>query len=464
MREVDIAIIGGGSAGLYALSQAQLTTKNFVLINGGAYGTTCARVGCMPSKVLIQIAEDFHHRHTFDAVGIQGSEHLKADIPAVMRHVRKLRDGFVGKVIKNKVDRLIDKRIDGYAGFVEPNVLKVGEEYVRAKKIIIATGSKPFIPRAWEKFQDYILTTDDLFEQEDLPANMAVLGLGVIGLELGQALHRLGINITGVDLLESIGGIQDPIVNQKALDIIGQEMPLLLGYPAELEEKNGKLVIHSGENSIVVDKVLASLGRIPNLSQLGLENLDVELDERGMPTFNPHTMQIGDLPIFIVGDANGERPILHEAADEGRIAGFNAGRDEVQAFKRKTSLSVTFCDPNIVRVGAAWSELKDNPNVAIGEAGLTGRAMIMGKNQGIIRIYGDKTTGLLLGAEMVAIRGEHLGHLLAMAIQQGMTVIDFMKIPFYHPVLEESLQNALYNLYSKMNKLVKDTLLELDQL
>jgi dihydrolipoamide dehydrogenase len=121
-----------------------MATKNFVLINGGAYGTTCARVGCMPSKVLIQVAEDFHHRHTFSTAGIQGGELLKIDIPTVMRHVRKLRDGFVGKVIKNKIEHLNDKRIDGYAGFVEPDVLKVGQEYIRAKKIIIATGSRPF--------------------------------------------------------------------------------------------------------------------------------------------------------------------------------------------------------------------------------------------------------------------------------------------------------------------------------
>jgi len=167
--------------------------------------------------------------------------------------------------------------------------------------------------------------------------------------------------------------------------------------------------------------------------------------------FNPNTMQIGDLPIFIAGDVTGDKAILHEAGDEGRIAGFNAVRDEPVAFRRRTPLAITFCDPNIATVGADWSEL-DPEKTAVGEVhfGPVGRALIMGKNRGLLRVYGDKQTGHLLGASMIAPKGENLAHELAWSIQLGLTVFDLLKMPFYHPVIEEALQAALYDLAGKV--------------
>lgn len=463
-KNVDIAIIGAGSAGLYALSTVRSATTNFLLINGGQHGTTCARVGCMPSKVLIQVAEDYHRRHHFTNLGIQGADQLRIDIPSVMQHVRKLRDGFVNRVLNGAIAHLQDKIINGYAEFVEPTVLKVENQYIRAKKIIIATGSTPFVPKAWAAFKDQILTTDDLFEQTDLLPKMAVLGLGIIGLEIGQALHRLGIEITGMDLLHSVAGIKDPEINQIAIELFQQEFPLWLGETAELERHGQQLLVRCGQQSITVDKVLASLGRVPNITNLGIEKLGVKLDARGIPEFNPYTMQIDNLPIFIAGDVNGDRPILHEAGDEGRIAGFNAGQETVSTFKRKTKLSITFTDPNIISVGKNWAALENHTDVAIGKMDfkMQGRALIMSKNKGMIRIYGEKSSGKLLGAEMIVPQGEHLGHLLAWSIQQDLTVFDLLKMPFYHPVIEEGLQNALYDLRGQITTQPTNKIIELD--
>jgi dihydrolipoamide dehydrogenase len=463
-KRVDVAIIGAGSAGLYALSQVRRGTDNFVLINAGAYGTTCARVGCMPSKVLIQAAEDYYHRKSLAEKGIYGGDKLRIDIPAVMRHVRKLRDGFVGRVNAN-MERLREKCIDGAAEFVNLDTLQVGDKTIKARKIIIATGTSPFIPAAWAHLQDYILTTDQLFEQETLPATIAVLGLGVIGLEMGQALSRLGLDVVGVDILDSIGGIQDPELKPLAVEIMQQEFQLWLGEAAKLEAQDGQVLVKAGKKSILVDKILASLGRKPNLQDLGLEKLNLPMDERGIPKFNPHTMQIGDSNIFIAGDANAERAILHEAADEGRIAGYNATQDNITAFARKVNLGITFCDPNIVRVGQTWADFADPEQIAIGSMKLNmqGRAVIMGKNQGLIRVYGDKTNGKLLGAEMICARGENLAHLLAWAIQQQLTVSELLTMPFYHPVIEEGLQSALYDLASNLD-LPKTAITELVEL
>lgn len=454
-REVDVAIIGAGSAGLYALGQVKRYTDNFVLIDGGELGTTCARVGCMPSKVLIQVADDFYRKSIFAREGINGEEHLDIDLAAAMEHVRNLRDTFVDRTLSHSVDQLPpEKLLESHAHFVDAHTLETDDgERIRARKIIIATGSRPVIPAAWQKFSDRILTSDDLFEQETLPESLAVIGLGVIGLELGQALQRMGVRVTGIDQLTRIGGIDDAEVNATAIDILGKEMPLWLGHAASITElDNGKLHITAGDNSVVVDKILASMGRRPNVDKLNLEATGVALNKNGVPVFNRHTMQLGNSDIFIAGDCTAEKAILHEAGFEGRVAGYNAMQTSVTAFKQKTTLAITFCDPNIVSVGASLSELKAN-EIAIGEIKMApvGRALIMGKNRGLIRLYADKKSGKLLGASMACVKGENLGHLLCWSIEMGLTVHDLLRMPFYHPVIEEALQAALYDLKGKLD-------------
>jgi dihydrolipoamide dehydrogenase len=455
-RNVDVAIIGSGSAGLYALSKVRPSGKSWVLINGGHTGTTCARVGCMPSKVMIQIAEDLQRRNIFGRYGFEGGGDVGIDIPEALEHVRDLRDTFVERVLSNSTNNMdADHFIPQYAHFVKANLLELEDgSRIRADRIIIATGSTPVIPDAWQHFQDRILTTDDLFEQEDLPRAIAVIGLGAIGLEMGQALSHLGIDVTGIDQLKSIGGARDPEVSKSAVEILGKEFPIWLGQPAEvIEEHNGKLRVNAGERSVVVDKVLACLGRRPNLQGLNLQALGIDLSSNGTPAYNPTTMQIADLPVYIAGDANGVRNLLHEAGDEGRIAGYNASADQPMAFHRKTPLHITFCNPNICQVGNNWAQLNQS-HTAVGEIrfGPVGRAMIMAKNKGILRVYGDIDTGRLLGAEMACVKGENLAHLLAWCIQQQLTVGDLLRMPFYHPVIEEALQAALYDLYAKVEK------------
>jgi dihydrolipoamide dehydrogenase len=454
-RQVDVAIIGAGSAGLYAMSQVRRFTDNFVLIDGGELGTTCARVGCMPSKALIQVAEDFHRKSIFEREGIEGGDTLSLNIEEAMEHVQDLRDTFVDRTLSHSVDQLDpEKLIESYAQFVDAHTLQTDDgETISAKKIIIATGSRPIIPDAWSEFAEHVLTTNELFELEQLPESLAVIGLGVIGLELGQALHRMGIKVTGIDMAERIGGIDDDDVNQTAIDVLGKEMPLWLGHAAEIEALgNGKLKVSAGENSVEVDKIFASLGRRPNVDKLNLAAAGIELGNQGVPVFDPHTMRIGDSDIYIAGDCTAEKPILHEAGFEGRVAGYNAMQEQPRAFKHKTPLAIIFCDPNIVSVGASLAEL-DEQTVAIGEIKLApvGRALIMGKNKGLIRVYADKQSGRILGASMISVRGENLGHLLCWCIEMGLTVFDLLRMPFYHPVIEEALQAALYDLKSKLD-------------
>ncbi len=460
-RKVDVAIVGAGTAGLSALSEVRKATENFVLINDGAYGTTCARVGCMPSKALIQVANDYHRRHSLDKIGVHGADALSINIPKVLEYVRSLRDSFVAGVIK-RVEEVGEKSIPGYAQFVEPTVLKIDNTTIHAKRVILAAGSTPFVPEAWFDFYHRIFTTDTLFELRDLPAKIGVIGMGVVGTELGQALRRLGIDITGVHRGEFIAGLTDPKVNKEAINALSEEMPLWMGPEAELKQATNELVIVSGKQMKRITMVLASMGRRPVLARVGriekhkalqLENLGVELDDRGLPKFDPTTMQVDDLPVFIAGDVNAERPILHEAADEGRIAGFNAMQEQPRCFVRRTPLHIVFSDPNIAVVGKSFAQLQGR-DFSTGEVSFVdqGRSRIMKKNKGLLRIYADTKSGELLGAEMIAPGGEHLAHLLAWAIQQKLTALEALQMPFYHPVIEEGVRTALRELGKKTAK------------
>ena len=451
-RSVDVAVIGAGTAGLAAVSQVRQANKSFVLINGGELGTTCARVGCMPSKALIQVGHDLHRRQLFDREGIEGGEGLSANLPDILEHVRDLRDILVDRVLGNSTDQMEEEFLDGYARFVEPGRLQVGDDVIQAENIIIACGTRPVVPPAWVDFGDRIITSDTLFEQEDLPESVAVVGLGIIGLELGQALAQLGIAVTGIDQAETLAGLSDPSARQSAIEVMSRAFPLWLGHTAELRDEEGRIRVSAGEQSVVVDKVLAAMGRQPNLDWLALEHAGIALDDQGAPSFDPATMRCGDSRVFIAGDISGSDQVLHEAAAEGRIAGYNAARDKSIAFARQTPLAITFSSPNICTVGTPYDVL-DPEEIETGEMrlGPVGRALLMGANRGIIRLYADKRNGVLLGATVIAERGEHLAHLLAWCIGEKMTVLQLLRKPFYHPTMEEAIQGALKDLLQKLD-------------
>ncbi|HHN68012.1 MAG TPA: dihydrolipoyl dehydrogenase, partial [Thermopetrobacter sp.] len=468
-RKVDVCIIGAGSAGMYAMGQAARRTKDFVVVNSGPLGTTCARVGCMPSKVLIQAADDMAHTGHFAKEGIHGAQHLKASIPEVLAHVRRMRDGFASGP-KGKMQQVAKRGqlIDAAARFVAPDAIEVNGERIEAAAFVIAAGSRPVVPQRWRDTfgEDRLLTTDSLFEQDDLPADMAVLGLGAIGLEMGQALSRLGVNITAVDMLDTIGGLTDDGVSYPAIGALREEFDIWLGAPAELEEAtDGRIRVKAGDNEVVVDKVLVALGRRPNVDTLNLQAAGVALDERGLPAYDPATMRIGESNLFIAGDANGDRQILHEAADEGRIAGFNAiavaNGQPARRFRRKVPLGIVFSDPNIAVVGQTFRHLDatlvEDEGFVIGERDFMsqGRAMVMQAAGGVLHVYAKKDDGRILGAELAIPRGEHIAHHLAWAIENGLTVADMLALPYYHPVIEEGLQNALHDAYGQLDDAAK---------
>ena len=435
-KRVDVAIIGAGHAGLNALKEVRRARCSWVLIDGGPLGTTCARVGCMPSKAVIELSQ-----HYVSCAG-RGNKGRTAEVAALLERVRDLRDTFVDLVLANSTDNMIEgeELLRGQARFIEPDLLEVNGERIRAGRVVVATGSRSAVPDKWRKLGDRLLTSDSVFDLEHLPGSVAVVGLGAIGLELGQALTRLGVQVTGFDAGLNIAGIADPEVNAVAEQTIARELPLHLGSAVEVESDALGVYVKAGKQSVAAERLLAAVGRVANTPE-GLAEL-CETDARGVPLFNPKTLQVGNLPVFVAGDATGDRMMLQDAAEEGRIAGANATRETPFPFGRKLPMAIVFADPNIAQVGARLDEV---PDAVVGHQrfGPVGRALIMGRNRGLIRLYAQRGSGRLLGAAMVGPRVEHLAHLVAWSVQQGHTVQQMQRMPFYHPVIEEALQDAL---------------------
>jgi dihydrolipoamide dehydrogenase len=452
----DIAIIGAGTAGMTAYRAALEHTPRVVVIEDGPYGTTCARVGCMPSKLLIAAAEAAHAAQSAPAFGVHPGP-LRIDGRAVMQRVRDERDRFVGFVTAAVERWPAEHRLHGRARFVDEHTLEVGgHTRVQASRIVIATGSRPAFPAAWRQaLGDRLLVNDDVFEWRTLPAAVAVVGTGIIGLELAQALHRLGVRVRLYGRGPRVGPLGDPVLQALAAQLFAGELPLTLCATHLAPRREGDAVVieataggQSFEESF--DVLLAATGRRPNVDDLGLETTRLPLDPGGIPVFDRRTGQVGNSHVFIAGDVGEDRPLLHEAADDGRIAGDNAGRfPDVRVRPRRAPLAVVFSDPQIALAGSTHAEL-----TAAGTAFETGRvsfadqgrSRVMLKNRGALHVYGERATGRFLGAEMLGPAAEHIAHLLAWSAQRGDTVQQMLDSPFYHPVVEEGLRSALRDL------------------
>lgn len=455
----DVAVIGAGTAGLAAYRAARAAGKRAVIIECGEYGTTCARVGCMPSKLLIAAAEAAHElRHTAE-FGVHVDGQIRVDGREVMARVRRERDRFVGFVVRG-VDGIPDEdKLRGYARFIDNTVLQVGDDtVVRAGRVVIATGSSPVVPQPFRVFGDRLIVNDDVFDWQDLPRRVAVFGPGVIGLELGQALSRLGVHVRVFGVRGGVGPLTDPAIRAYAAAAFQQEFYLdpdakVTGMAREGDEAVIDFIDRDG-NAVTerFDYVLAATGRRPNVAALGLENTGLALDARGVPEFDPDTLQCGAAPIFIAGDANDVLPLLHEAADEGKAAGENAASwPEVKPLRRRAPIAVVFSDPQLAMVGQRHADLPADSFVT-GAVSFEdqGRSRVMLKNWGLMHVYADRSSGRFVGAEWIGPRAENIAHLLAWAYQQQLTVEQMLAMPFYHPVVEEGLRTALRDAHAKL--------------
>ncbi|MFK5926023.1 MAG: dihydrolipoyl dehydrogenase [Desulfuromusa sp.] len=450
-REVEYVILGIGTAGLGAFSRVRKQTDSLLLVQYGPYGTTCARVGCMPSKMLIAAADLAHAIDEGAYFGIDG--HYQVNGKRVFERLKQDRtDKFVGSVLKY-VDSIKDQfKVEGQATFVDPHTIDVdGRLRIKADKIILTCGSTPYVSPVFASLQHELDTSDTIFELDDLPKSLAVVGLGVIALELGQAFHRLGVDTTLYGRSGRIGSFTHPDMQREVLQTLQQELNIIPqgNFTQATKVADGYELTYVTSAGIPItrtyERVLLASGRSSNLRSMNLENAGLTLDSRGLPQYDYLTMQCGDSPVFIAGDATEDLPLWHEAYVEGRIAATSAinfpARKEG---KRTPNLGIYYTDPQMASVGALYS-LLDPERIIIGRARMAQgpRHEIYNDHRGMIQIYANKDNGSLLGAEIFGRGAEHMAQTLALAIEHKMTVGEILQMPVYHPSLEEVMKEAL---------------------
>ena len=453
--EVDVAVVGAGTAGLAARRAAVRAGVRVLLINAGPWGTTCVRAGCMPSKLLLVAARAARDTRRAGTFGIEAGP-VRINGRAVMARVQSERDHFLRSILEELNAIPAAEKIDGLARFVGPTTLKVADGVkVLAKSVVIATGATPSIPKLLAPLKARVLTSDTVFDLEDLPFSLAVVGAGPLGLELAAAFTRLGVRTTVFDERDSLGGLKDAQVGKAARALLGAELDLKLRVKIEAQpDPDGSKIRWTGADGAgeaMFDRVLVAAGRPPDLKHLDLQAAALDLDERGIPLHDPTTLRCGDSAVFIAGDAANDLPVLHVASRQGEVAGRNAATlPVVQSCTPQSALSIVFTDPDIAVIGQPLKSLGED--AAIGRCDFdAGRGRIEHRPGGMISIYAHRKDGIIAGGEMVGAGVEHLAHTMAIMVQQRITVKAALELPFYHPTFEEVLKNCLRELLHQLD-------------
>lgn len=451
----DIIIIGAGTAGISAYKEAIKSTDNILIVNAGPWDTTCARVGCMPSKVLISSAQRMHDIQHADEVALDCRAQI--DTSVVMSHVRTLRDRFTAATMKDVDSWDATHKVSGTARFINANTIEVNQVQYQAKAFILAVGSTPNMKHEWsDALGERYISSDTVFEIPELPKSIAVIGSGVIAIELAQAMHQLGVDTTVFARSKKVGALTSPELQALACEIFSQSMQIKFEVlpdtvalkNADSEQKKVSITYtDNGTQNLEVDYLLSAMGRTSNLSTLNLACIDPSFNHLKQLPVHPKTKQLADLPIFVVGDAHTEKPLQHEAAYEGRMAVQSCLNLNHAAQERNiTGLSIVFSAPEMAISGQSFKQLTtEKIDFVTGRVSFErqGRALVLGKNQGAAEVYVDRASRKLLGAELLVDSAEHMAHLLSWMISEQISIDDILKKPFYHPTLEEGLRTAL---------------------
>lgn len=451
MSDFDVAVVGAGTAGLHAWRAAIAGGANAVMIEAGERGSTCTATGCIPSKLLLAAARAAAMAREAGTFGVDVGP-VRIDGARVLGRLRADRDRRDQSVRDEYRKIPAHQRIRGRAHFHDAHTLVVGEKKVSARAIIIATGSIPIVPDFLEPVRSVVHTNETIFEIDRLPETLAVIGAGPLGLELAQAFARLGVAVTVLDKGGGIGAVADREAEAAARTALARDIVFRMGVDIAASMQGDRALLQwSGDESgtAAFDMVLSATGRAPNVEGLALDRSGLEGDKHGVPVFDHQTRRCGESDIYLAGDVDGWRTVLHEAARGGTIAGEQATG---QAARRQLpALAIAFTEPNIATIGMDYGDLPEGALIGTARASDNARAGIDGQDEGMVRLYADGQ-GTLLGGTIVLTGGEYLAQSLALAIDTGMTAARFADQAWYHPVLEELLQSAARDLVDQVNQ------------
>lgn len=452
MPQHDLVVIGAGPGGyVAAIRAAQLGMNVACIEQENALGGTCLRIGCIPSKALLEASELYKMaRQHLGEFGI-GIESVKLDLTTMMKRkdsvVSSLTNGISGLFRKNKITRYT-----GHGRIAAPGKVVVEAASpieLDAKKILIATGSISAPLKGVEVDGNLIGTSTEALAYPEVPQHLVVIGAGVIGLELGCVWARLGSKVTVLEYLDRIlPGMDNEIATEAQKILQKQGLEFRLGMRVTgAKVVNGKCVVEcEGQPATECDRVLLAVGRLPNTNDIGLEKLNVARNQRGFITIDPHSFETSIPGIYAIGDCVPGAMLAHKAEEEG-IACVEGIAGKYCHVNYDAIPGVVYTDPEIASVGKTEEQLKDSgipykkgsfPFLA------NGRAKAIGRTEGRVKMLAHAETDRLLGVHII---GAHAGDLIAeaaAAIEFGASSEDIARTSHAHPTLAEAIKEAAF--------------------
>ncbi|HEY7715259.1 MAG TPA: dihydrolipoyl dehydrogenase [Candidatus Binatia bacterium] len=453
----EIVVLGAGPGGYAAAFYAADQGKHVTLVEQNPrLGGICLNVGCIPSKALLhatgifrEIKESAHRGIQFGQPKIE-LEQLRAWKESILE---KLGQGIKGLAKQRGV-----QLVHGRGHFEDSQTLRVetneGQKFIRYEKAIIAVGSKPAMPSAFDLGNPRIMTSTEALELPDVPEDLLVVGGGYIGMELGTVYASLGSNVVVLEALPSIlSGVDADLVRpvtraaQKAFKEIRVNTKVLKMATAGKQIKV-TMEIDKQPREELYDRVLVSVGRAPNLADLGLENTKVTKDDKGFIQCNAQ-QQTEDPSIYAIGDVNGGALLAHRASKEARVA-VEAMLGEPSAFENIVIPAVVYTDPEVAWCGLTETEAKEK-NIEVEVAkflwGASGRALTLDRPDGMTKLIVEPETERILGVGIVGVSAGDLISEGVLAVEMGATARDLADSVHPHPTLSETLMEAAESFY-----------------
>lgn len=443
-----VVVIGSGPAGyVCAIRLAQLG-QDVVCVEKGELGGVCLNVGCIPSKALISASQFVHQCKSAEEMGIKVGS-VRVDVERLIDWkesvVGALTKGIGGLFAKHKIRHAV-----GTARLEGPTTVVVGEETIEAEAVVIATGSRPVELGAFPFSDEDVWSSTGALSPKAIPDRLLVIGGGYIGLEMAGVYLNLGSEVTVVEATGSLlPGTESDLsrVVQRSLRAKGAD--IRLDTLATGMEKTGdgiNVALESGEtaDTVVVDKVLSCVGRMPNTGDLGLEEAGVKLDERGFVVIDGR-MATSVPGVYAIGDAAGGMLLAHKGSHEGLVAAAAISGDETAVWDKAVVPEVIFTHPEIACCGLT--------EAAAVEAGFTvktgrfpfaanGRALSLRAGDGFVKIVADAADDRVLGVQMVGPEVTEMISEAALAIEMGATLHDLAHTIHPHPTLPETIMEA----------------------
>jgi dihydrolipoamide dehydrogenase len=457
-EEIDVVIIGGGPGGYVAAIKAAHLGLKAVLVEKDKLGGVCLNKGCIPTKALISTAEILNHIQRAEEFGIQVKDY-SIDFPALMKRkdliTRRLSSGIEQLMKANQI-----RVIRGEGQIIESRTVEVldaegQKEVIKTKNIIIATGSKVMRLPIPGIDSEGVITSDEALSLSELPSRMIIIGGGVVGIEFAGIFKALGVEVTVVEMLPRILLPVDEEIARRLTQILKRKgIEILTDCKVKEIKKNHRnlevlVSTNDGEKRLETEKVLLSAGRVPELGNIDVQRLGIELDKGAIKV--DEKMRTNIPGIYAVGDVVGKIMLAHVASREGIVAVENISGKEV-LMDYKVVPNCVFSMPEVASVGLTEEEArKENSNIKVSKFPFmaNGKALGMGETEGMVKIIAGADTSELLG---VHILGVHASDLIAegtLALSMEATAFEIVNTIHAHPTLAEAVAEAAEGLIGK---------------